>query len=92
MKKLIYFFFASILAGTLNAQENVLPAPAQKQPILITNATVHVGNGQVLEKASILIKDGKIAEVGLNITAPAGSQIINAENKHVYPGIDSSYN
>ena len=70
-----------------NAQENVYPSPPQSKPILITNATVHVGNGQVLENASILIKDGKIAEVGTNITAPAGAETINASGKQVYPGL-----
>src|SRR5256714_5884419 len=71
----------------LKAQETVYPAPPESQPVFITNATVHVGNGQVLENTSILIKDGKIAALGSNLTAPAGAQIINAQGKQVYPGL-----
>jgi imidazolonepropionase-like amidohydrolase len=87
MKKIFLsiLFFGSLLMA--HAQETVYPAPPQSQPILITNATIHIGNGQVMENASILIKDGKIAAVGTNVTAPAGSETINAQGKHVYPGL-----
>jgi imidazolonepropionase-like amidohydrolase len=71
----------------LKAQETVYPTPKQTTPVVITNATVHVGNGQVLENASILITDGKIAQVGSAINAPAGAQTINAQGKQVYPGL-----
>ncbi len=69
------------------SQANVYPAPPQKGTTVITNATVHTGNGQVIENASILITDGKIAAVGKNISAPAGATIVNANGKQVYPGL-----
>jgi imidazolonepropionase-like amidohydrolase len=76
--------FGFLLAG---AQSNVYPAPKQTQPVAITGATVHIGNGQVLNNATVVMVDGKITAVGNNISAPAGAQIINAEGKHVYPGL-----
>ena len=87
MKKSILsiLLFAAII--TAQAQETVYPAPRHLGSTVITNATVHVGNGQVLEKASIVITDGKIAAVGTNVTAPAGATTVNAEGKHVYPGL-----
>lgn len=87
MKKI---FFSILLLGgfiRLGAQETVLPAPKQMGTTVITNATVHVGNGQVLNNASIEIKDGKITQVGTNITPSAGATIVNAQGKHVYPGL-----
>ncbi|MEJ7739382.1 MAG: amidohydrolase family protein [Chitinophagaceae bacterium] len=86
MKKI---FFYTILLFTLNsaAQENVYPAARQTGTTVITNATVHVGNGQVLEKASIVITDGKITAVGSNVTAPAGATSVDAQGKQVYPGL-----
>ncbi|HKP31135.1 MAG TPA: hypothetical protein VJT83_00325, partial [Chitinophagaceae bacterium] len=87
MKKILFLLgFLGTLA-IASAQESVYPSPAQSKPIIITNATVHVGNGQVLENASILIRDGKIAAVGTNITAPAGAETVNAQGKQVYPGL-----
>lgn len=87
MKKL---FFAAILSASVlfaAAQSNVLPAEKQKTPIVITNATIHKGNGEVVENASIVIVDGKITAIGANVAAPAGAQTIDAKGKHVYPGI-----
>jgi imidazolonepropionase-like amidohydrolase len=87
MKKI----FLSILSISFlflgRAQENVYPTPPQKGSVIITNATVHVGNGQVLNNASVVITDGKIAAVGTNLKAPANATVIDASGKHVYPGL-----
>jgi imidazolonepropionase-like amidohydrolase len=72
---------------TAKAQETIIPAPKQAQPVVITNATVHVGNGQVLNNATIVVTNGKISAVGTNVTAPSGAKTINAQGKHVYPGL-----
>jgi imidazolonepropionase-like amidohydrolase len=87
MKSILSFIILLALGKTVAAQETVYPAPKEAQPIVITNATIHVGNGQVLEKASVLMENGKITAVGTNVTIPPGAQQINAEGKHVYPGL-----
>ena len=69
------------------AQETVYPAKKQTGTTVITNATVHTGNGDVLENASIVITDGKIAAVGKNITVPANATTVDAKGKQVYPGL-----
>jgi imidazolonepropionase-like amidohydrolase len=69
------------------AQETVYPAVAQKGATVITHATVHVGNGTVLNDASVLFVNGKIKEVGNNVNAPADATVINATGKQVYPGL-----
>jgi imidazolonepropionase-like amidohydrolase len=87
MKKI---FLTFIFGGSLiyaSAQSNVLPADKQKTPIVITNATIHKGNGEVLENASIVIVDGKITAVGKNVSVPAGAEMVDAKGKQVYPGI-----
>ena len=38
-------------------------------------------------KGSILVKDGKIAEVGEKVMEPPGAKIIDASNQYVIPGI-----
>ena len=54
---------------------------------LIRNATVYTGAGPVMERASVLIRDGKIAEVGSDISPPAGATVIDAGGKVVTPGL-----
>jgi len=87
MKKIFLSILSlSFLVG-IKAQENVYPAPPQKGTMAITNATVHVGNGQVLSNATVLVTDGKITAVGTNVTIPGNATRVDATGKHVYPGI-----
>jgi imidazolonepropionase-like amidohydrolase len=86
MKKII-LYLTILISLQSKAQETVYPAPKQVGSTVITNATVHVGNGQVLNNASVVITNGKIAAVGTNVSVPPGSTQINAQGKHVYPGI-----
>lgn len=55
--------------------------------ILIQNATVLTVSHGVIEHGSILIKDGKIAEVGQSIKAPKDALIMDATGQFVMPGI-----
>lgn len=83
-------FLSILLSGCMLAalsQANVLPATAQKAPIVIKNATVHSGDGTVIENATIVIENGKITAVGKDVKVPAGADITDAAGKHVYPGL-----
>ncbi len=40
----------------------------------------------VLFKSDVLVKDGKIAEVGPDLRAPRGAEVINASGHHIAPG------
>jgi imidazolonepropionase-like amidohydrolase len=91
MKHYIKLFIAfTILTQHVYAQETIYPAPEQKGTFFITNATIHVGNGQVINNGAIKITNGKIESVGSNIAVPGGSKIIDAKGKQVYPGLISS--
>jgi imidazolonepropionase-like amidohydrolase len=62
--------------------------PPDAQPvILIENATILTVSHGTIEKGSILIKDGKIAEVGKSIKAPKDAQVFDAAGQFVIPGI-----
>lgn len=88
MKKILTYSITACILATASAQETVYPAPAQKETITLTNATIHVGNGQVIENGSVVFTNGKITEVGSSITA--SGKTIDCKGKHVYPGIISS--
>jgi imidazolonepropionase-like amidohydrolase len=61
--------------------------PAQSRPTLIRNAMIMTATGPTLRGASILMRDGKIVEIGANITAPSDAQVIDAAGKYVTPGL-----
>lgn len=75
------------IATSAMAQDNVYPAPPQSETIALVNGTIHVGNGQVIEKGTIVFEKGKITAVGANATAPAGAKVIDVSGKKVYPGL-----
>ena len=55
--------------------------------IVIRNATILTVSHGNIEHGSILIKDGKIAEVGVSVNAPKDAQVIDAAGQFVIPGI-----
>lgn len=87
MKKTL--IFGGLLLSTVltYAQATIAPAKPQSKQIIITGATIHIGNGQVINNGYIAFDKGKITAVGEG-SAPntAGAEIINAAGKQVYPG------
>ncbi len=61
--------------------------PLLAEEILIQNATVMTVTQGTLENASVLIRDGKIAAVGRNLSAAPDAQVIDASGHWVTPGI-----
>jgi imidazolonepropionase-like amidohydrolase len=86
MKKIIFYISCLFVVTNITAQETILPALPQKETIALTNATIHVGNGQVINNGMVMFKDGKITAVSAN-TAPAGIRVIDCGGKHIYPGL-----
>jgi imidazolonepropionase-like amidohydrolase len=87
MKKIIFnigCLLFSCIAG--KSQDDIYPVPAAGI-IFITNATIHVGNGQVISNGTIKINNGKIEQVGVNITVATDAKIVDAKGKQVYPGL-----
>jgi imidazolonepropionase-like amidohydrolase len=72
----------------VNSQANVYPAKESKGITYIKNATIHVGNGKVIENGTIKINNGKIEQVGSDIAVPPdNSSVVDAKGKQVYPGL-----
>lgn len=63
MKKIIIAAFALLPFTSSFAQDDVYPAKEYKGLLFIKNGIVHVGNGQVLENATIKISNGKIEQI-----------------------------
>jgi imidazolonepropionase-like amidohydrolase len=76
-------FFAVLAPSTLSAAN----PPDAPSVILIQNATILTVSHGTIEHGSILIKDGKILEVGQSIKVPKDAQVIDAAGQFVMPGI-----
>lgn len=87
MKKILLFGGLLLCTVLTYAQAVISPAKPQIRPIIITGATIHVGNGQVINNGYIIFDKGKITAIGEG-TAPNvnNADVINANGKQVYPG------
>ena len=85
MKKSLYTLLLFCLGLMVQAQQT--PAANQAANILIQGATLHIGDGSIIENGMIGIANGKIIEIG-----ETGSQqnsyetTINGDGQHIYPG------
>jgi imidazolonepropionase-like amidohydrolase len=63
-------------------------ASADSEPSVyaITGAKIFTLAGAPIENGTVLIRDGKIAATGANITVPPEAKIIDAKGLEVYPG------
>jgi imidazolonepropionase-like amidohydrolase len=84
---LLTFLLATLFISTAATAQMVPPAKREKGTIVIQNATILTVTKGTIEGGSILIRDGKIAEVGKSIRAPQGATVIDAKGMFVSPGI-----
>ncbi|MDT8368319.1 MAG: amidohydrolase family protein [Longimicrobiales bacterium] len=62
--------------------------PAQPEAVVVRNATVWTQGPQGrLENADLLVRSGRVVEVGQGLDAPSGAIEIDATGKHVTPGL-----
>ena len=60
----------------------------QAETVLFKNATVWTNESDgILENTDVLIQNGKIAEIGEGLKAPAGAKTVDATGKHLTCGI-----
>ncbi len=83
--------------GPAAAQPNQKPTMhyeilvSQSPPTLIKHGHVYsLGAAGTITDADVLIQNGKIVQVGANLTAPPGAKIIDAHGKPVTPGLMAS--
>jgi imidazolonepropionase-like amidohydrolase len=83
----LFILSLALLCKVTSAQETIYPAGPQQGTTAIIHATVHVGNGTVINDATVVFEKGKITQVGAGISAPANATIVDGSGKQVYPGL-----
>jgi imidazolonepropionase-like amidohydrolase len=78
-------YSAGWLAAATLAFLSLSCGSASADTLLLKGATVHPVSGPTLERGEVLIRDGKIAAVGVSV--PAGdARVIDLSGRHLYPG------
>ncbi|KAA3639217.1 MAG: amidohydrolase [Proteobacteria bacterium] len=84
MRTLIILLLAFSLSQALAIRPQ--PAPAPEGPQTFINATIHTGEGGVLENAMMVIDAGTIRYLGEYQASQQQGQIIDVQQQHIYPG------
>ena len=61
--------------------------PLPSEPVLLRNATVLTGTGQRLDGADVLMRDGRIVQVGAGLQPDPATRVVDASGKWITPGI-----
>lgn len=80
------------LAALTSLGQNPAPAKAQTRAIALMGATIHIGNGRVIENGLITFDKGVITNVGDASTVRLNTNemdVISLAGKHIYPGLIS---
>ena len=60
---------------------------AEDNSVLIRNVTIHPMTGPEVRNSSVLVMDGKIAEIGPRLAARGGMRIVDGRGLQLYPGM-----
>jgi len=74
-----------LVVNPLNAQRSAIDTYA------ITNARIVTVSGPVIERGTVVIRNGLIAAAGANVSAPSDARVIDGAGLTVYPGLIDSY-
>lgn len=65
---------------------------AENRAFVIRDAKVYtLSSAGTLERASVVVADGRIVDVGTNVRVPAGAQVIQGKGLEVYPGMVNAW-
>lgn len=85
LKKRICSLLLPLFLGCILAP-GVVRAQVPISLYAIVGAKIEIGDGRVIDKGTIVIRDGRIEAVGKDITPPPTAEIVKGDGLVVYPG------
>ncbi len=76
-----------VLAAPPAGAHDYIPGKPQSQPILLKGGDLYTVSSGVLHQTDIVFENGRITQIGKNLTAPTGAEVIDVAGKRVYPGL-----
>ena len=65
-------------------------AKSMKGTFALTNATIETVTNGTIQNGTLIIQDGKIADLGTNVNIPSGAETIDCSGHTIYPGMIDS--
>jgi imidazolonepropionase-like amidohydrolase len=84
-----------LLLSLIGQAQNTFPVNGVADPrtghYAFTNATIVKDANTTLTNAAMVIRDGKIISVGVNVKPPAGAVVVDCSGKYIYPSFIDIY-
>ncbi|WP_028888518.1 amidohydrolase family protein [Tenacibaculum ovolyticum] len=94
MKKIL-ILLVFLCISTTYAQEyfpsNTGVKTSNNKLFAFTNAKIYVTPTNIIKKGTLLIKDGKVLNIGKSINIPKEAEVINLAGKTIYPSFIDTY-
>jgi imidazolonepropionase-like amidohydrolase len=81
---------AALLAAGICVAQTAAPAAAPSaapRVFTLVNATIHPASGPEIASGHVVVRDGRIVEVGAGPQAAAEGPVVDLKGRHVYPSI-----
>ena len=93
MKKivLLFLFCVSVSFSQEYFPTNTGVKTTKNTTVAFTNATIFLSPTKKITKGTLLIKDGKVLNVGKKVTIPKEAKIVDAKGKFIYPSFIDIY-
>ncbi|HEY9501516.1 MAG TPA: hypothetical protein VIR01_07825, partial [Pyrinomonadaceae bacterium] len=87
----LFVAFSALILALLQSFSSTKAQRSGVDVYAITNARIVTVSGSVIDKGTVVVRNGLIASVGPDITAPPDARVIDATGLTVYPGLIDSY-
>jgi imidazolonepropionase-like amidohydrolase len=94
MKKLILvllLFTISMVQAQDYFPTNTGVKTSENTTVAFTNAKIYVSSTEVIKKGTLLIKDGKVINVGKSVRIPSDAKVVDLSGKTIYPSFIEVY-
>jgi len=77
----------AVVAALCGAVLAATASVAHAEVTVIRAGQIFVGNGEVIERGMVILRDGRIVAVGVDLPLPDGSTVVDARDGVVTPGL-----
>ena len=91
MNKAMLLVLTVLMAPLGSLAHDYVPGAVQEKPILLKGGDLYTVANGVLANTDILFEDGRITQIGTELSVPEGTDIIDVSGKRVYPGLIAPY-
>ncbi len=82
-----FLIFTAVLLSAVAVAHDYVPGEKQQNPVMLRGGDLYTISDGVKQQTDLIFEDGRITQIGRDLTPPKDAQVIDISGKHVYPGL-----